>query len=114
MQQDERKTVIGTALGGGNLTHSDCSGANCHICGGTGMPKKGEVLAQQVQADAGAVESEPTGVAAAIHQVRGALELCEPEDAAAFEVIVAALNYRAALSREQPQPSNGDREGGAV
>lgn len=72
--------------------------------------------AQQVQADAGAVAaaSEPTGVAAAIHQVRGALGLCEPEDAAAFEVIVAALNYRVDLSREQPQPSNGDREGGAV
>lgn len=54
---------------------------------------------QQAQADVQQDErealSEPTGVAAAIHQVRGALELCEPEDAAAFEVIVAALNYRA-------------------
>lgn len=69
-----------------------------------------EVMAQQDEREA---VDEPTGVTAAIHQVSSALELCEPEDAAAFEVIVAALNYRAALSREQPQPSNGDREGGA-
>lgn len=31
------------------------------------------------------------GFSAAVHQVRGALELCEPEDLAAFDFIIAAI-----------------------
>ncbi|MDT6962879.1 hypothetical protein QTN24_15370 [Cupriavidus sp. SZY C1] len=37
-------------------------------------------------------EAAPTdGFSAAVHQVRGALELCEPEDLAAFDFIIAAI-----------------------